>query len=119
MVTPGYVGISLTMKIKPLNRYLNSENQIRSKIYETLDHTFRPLQHIFKNKEYKGWDFGKDVYKSEVISIIETIEGVDSVFDLDLEASGNYGDFQKDEEGNIIVNDLNLVYLKDICIFFI
>ena len=116
MVIPEYVGISITAKGRLGNQSFD-KTQVRQKIYDMLEHTFRPLPNNFGNMEFEGWDFGKDVYKSEIISIVEMVGEVDSIFDMTLDASGSYDSFKKDKEGNILINNLNLVYLTGIKYF--
>ena len=118
MVIPEYIGISIVADVRLQNLSISS-SLLKQKIYNLLEHTFRPLPHSFENKEFAGWDYGRNVYKSEVISIIENIEEVDAVFEVNMDASGSYGSFKKDREGNIQINNLNLVYMKKLDISFI
>jgi hypothetical protein len=64
--------------------------------------------------KFEGWDFGKDVYKSEIISILEKIEEVDYVLNIVLNVSGSYDSFERDKEGNILINNLNLVTFDEV-----
>ena len=51
-----------------------------------------------------GWPFGRDVYRTEVLQVIDGVDGVDNV--LDLELSGNGGEAQC---GNLCVGPTELV----------
>ncbi len=117
MVLPEYVNLSITAEVRVKNQTFD-KNQLKQKIYDVLEHSFRPLPHSFEDKEFTGWDYGKGVYKSEVISIIENIDGIDMVLDVNLESTGSYGSFSKDEEGNIHPKNSNMVMLNDIDISF-
>jgi len=118
MVVPEYVKISATASVKLSNQLIDKQ-KIRKKIYDVLDYVFRPLPSSFQNREFEGWEFGKDIYKSEIITNIEKIEEVDSVLNIVLNATGSYGSFKKDNGGNILINNLNLVILDKVDISFI
>jgi hypothetical protein len=57
---------------------------IEGKIVDNLTKFFHPLR---GGTEEKGWEFGRDVYISEVYEVIENTPGVDHVEKLSLNAS--------------------------------
>jgi hypothetical protein len=57
---------------------------IEARILDNLQHFFHPLH---GGPENKGWDFGRNVYISEVYELIENTDGVDHVDDLILKAA--------------------------------
>ena len=38
--------------------------------------------------EYKGWPFGRDVYRSEILQVVDQVRGVDHVLELTISADG-------------------------------
>jgi hypothetical protein len=165
---PKYIGIIVQTTVSLKSNNNESEN-IRKKVYDLLDNLFRPISrkipgindiksdhgtnHNHKHIDTSGWNFGQNVYRSEIIGKIESLEEIDCIYDLDLDAiedksseieetdfdkSVNFNDYGNDDsissltpsftstrttttnlhrsfvkkEGNIIINDLNLVYLK-------
>ncbi|MDF0682148.1 MAG: hypothetical protein P0116_14410 [Candidatus Nitrosocosmicus sp.] len=118
MVIPEYLDVYITAEVKIQNQLID-KNRLKQEIYDALDHTFRPLPHAFEGKDFVGWEFGRSVYKSEIISIIENIEGVDMVSDINLDAAGSYGSFSKDNEGHIHTKNSSLAIVNDVDISFI
>ena len=53
-----------------------------------------------------------------MIALIQSLPEIETVLELRLQGSGDNG-FHTDIDGNIIMDDLNLVYLKDIFISFL
>ncbi|MBU0701241.1 putative baseplate assembly protein [bacterium] len=92
IIEPEYVKVSITasVKIKPQN----SPELVRKRVEEALNTFLHPLK---GGTEGTGWQFGREVYKSEVYEVIEKIAGVDGVVDLSLSKGGN-------------INELTLVY---------
>ena len=118
MVIPEYVDIYISAEVSIQNQSIDN-NKLRDKIYEILKHAFMPSPHKFEDRIFQGWDYGKTVYKSEVISIIKNVEGVEYVGDVNLEAGGSYGSFKKDTEGNLLFKNSNLVVLNNLDISFV
>mgnify|MGYP001605076710 CR=1 FL=1 len=92
VIEPEYVKVSVTasVKIKPQN----SPELVRKRVEEALNTFLHPLK---GGPDGNGWQFGREVYKSEVYEVIEKIDGVDGVVDLSLSKGGN-------------INELTLVY---------
>jgi hypothetical protein len=55
------------------------------RIVKALDDFFNPLT---GGPEQTGWPFGRDVYRSEVLQVIDEVMGVDHVIELELSAEG-------------------------------
>jgi hypothetical protein len=36
----------------------------------------------------RGWPFGRDVYRSEILQVVDQVRGVDHVLELSIEADG-------------------------------
>ena len=95
-------------------------NMIKRRIAGMLDSYFS----LFRLKqtpkeEDDGWDFGRNVYRSKLIAIIQSIAEIETVLELRLQGYGDSGGFHTDADGNILMDELNLVYLKDLFISFI
>jgi Baseplate J-like protein len=103
---PQYVGIyvNATITVKPAA----DPESIREMIVETLDSFLNPIS---RRPGQNAWPFGRNVYKSEVISTIENVEGVDCVVDLFLAGSGAPGNFEN-RGGDVLIYNFSLVYLK-------
>ncbi len=95
VLPPEYAEISTSASIK-IKEDFNSE-QVLKKAQDRLKQFFHP---IFGWKDGKGWDFGHPVYLSDVYEQIESVEGVDCIFNLQLIPKGA---FIKKENGNVIL----------------
>jgi predicted phage baseplate assembly protein len=113
IVGPKYVGInaypSITVKSK------SSPDKVKDGIVKALDNFFSPLSLA---PEQNAWRFGRDVFQSEVIAIIEAVEGVDCVAELSLVGSGNLANFEP-KGGDIIIKNYSLVYLHSCHVNFV
>jgi len=90
--SPKYIEISITGKITIKDGF---ESQIiRQKVLGRLEEYLHPV----KGKEGKGWDFGDTVFISHIYSVIETVEGVDGVFNLSIDPEDK---FRKIDKGNV------------------
>jgi hypothetical protein len=81
LVGPSYirVGISATVKYTSLSM----AKIVESRIIDNLKRFFHPLR---GGVDRQGWDFGRNVYISEVYQLIEATEGVDYVINLTMKA---------------------------------
>ncbi len=95
VLSPEYVEISTSANVK-LKEDFNQEQVIKN-AQEKLKQFFHP---IFGWKNGKGWDFGHPVYLSDIYELIESVDGVDCVFNLQLIPKGA---FSKIENGNVIL----------------
>jgi hypothetical protein len=83
VVGPTYLEVAVRAKVKPLVGV--SKAGLAEKIKNALDDFFDPLT---GGPDKTGWPFGRDVYRSEVMQVIDEVAGVDHVFSLDLVAEG-------------------------------
>ena len=97
---------------------LGQNDIIKKRIAKSLDSHFSPLSDKKSVKEEGGWGFGRNVYRSKIIAILESLPEIETVLKLHLEGSGDNG-FHADIDGNIIMDELNLVYLKEISVSFL
>ena len=79
VVGPGYVEVAVRARIK--GRTGTSRPALGRGVTEALDRFFDPLK---GGPDHTGWPFGRDVYRSEVMQIIEEVPGVDHVVSLEL-----------------------------------
>jgi predicted phage baseplate assembly protein len=82
---------------------------LRARIIEALDRFFHPLT---GGPDGQGWPFGRDVYRSEVLQLLDEAPGVDHVLALELVAgcgcSGGIGAIGG-HCGNVCIGPLGLV----------
>jgi len=119
VLLPEYIKINITIKIKLFKSHID-QYFVKEKITKLLNTYFSPIS--FNNASStstKEWDFGENVYKSKIIAILESLPEIEYVSSLDFQVSGQNQGYDVDEGGNIIIEDLFLVYLKDVFISFI
>jgi hypothetical protein len=78
-----------------------NRTEVRQKIIDALNDFFHPLR---GGPDKKGWPFGRDVYVSEVMQVIDETEGVDNVISLAL-----IPDDDPPQCGNICLGSFGLV----------
>ena len=117
VIEPKYVDISVNTRIRLAMTKLEENNIMKKRIAKLLDSYFSPISIEKPAKEGEGWDFGRNVYRSKIIALLESLPEVGAVLELNLQSSGNNG-FHIDSDGNIIMDELNLAYLRDISISF-
>lgn len=79
IASPTYVEVAVHAKIKACPRIKTA--QLQQHIIMALNGFFHPLT---GGPEGQGWPFGRDVYRSEVLQVIDQIPGVDYVMALEL-----------------------------------
>lgn len=79
---PGYISVSATARIVP--QHPEKAALIHSRVLDTLETFFHPLR---GGPNGSGWEFGRDVHLSEVMTVLQNTEGVDYVDTLSLQAS--------------------------------
>ena len=83
--SPIYVGIAVEADIT-IQRYANAE-RVKNQVIDRLFHYTDPL---VGGPEGTGWPFGRDLYLSEVLTLIQSVNGVEYVqnatlFEIDLQ----------------------------------
>jgi len=99
VVGPTYRKISVQAQVQSsagINR-----NTLQARLIETIDRFFDPL---VGGPDGNGWPFGRDVYRSEVLQIIDETPGVENVLSLELRA-----DDGRPQCGNICIGPTGLV----------
>ncbi|MFY9608525.1 MAG: putative baseplate assembly protein [Blastocatellia bacterium] len=79
VVGPVYVEVAVRARVKGCTGA--SRSALRRNVTEALDRFFDPLK---GGPDGSGWPFGRDVYRSEVMQVIEEVPGVDHVVSLEL-----------------------------------
>lgn len=79
VVGPTYRKVSVQARVQSADR-VNKDN-LRTRIIEALDRFFDPL---VGGPDGTGWPFGRDVYRSEVLQVIDETIGVENVLALQL-----------------------------------
>ena len=83
VVGPTYLEVVVRAKVKALAGV--SKTSVQQKIVDALNGFFDPLK---GGPDGTGWPFGRDLYRSEIMQVIDEVAGVDHVFSLDLIAKG-------------------------------
>ena len=91
VIGPDYVEIAARARVRPLPGVDPAE--LRRRIAGALDRFFHPL----------GWPLGRDVFRSEVLQVLDETPGVDHVLALELIADGRAGC------GNVCLGPIGLV----------
>jgi hypothetical protein len=76
---PTYVEIAVRATVQAYPK--TSATALRDRIIAGLDRFFHPL---VGGPDGQGWPFGRDVYRSEVLQVIDETDGVDHVLSLEL-----------------------------------
>jgi len=84
--SPIYVGISVEAEVT-IQHYANAE-RVKNQVTERLFHYTDPL---IGGPDGTGWPFGRDLYLSEVLTLIQSVNGVEYVqnatlFEIDLQS---------------------------------
>lgn len=82
LIGPGYIQVWVEASVQFTS--ITEAKTIEGEILGNLQHFFHPLH---GGPEKKGWDFGRNVYISEVYELIQNTDGVDHVDDLILKAA--------------------------------
>jgi len=99
VVGPTYRKISVKARVQSSSRV--NRVSLQARIRETIDRFFDPLA---GGPEGAGWPFGRDVYRSEVLQVIDETPGVENVLSLELRA-----DDGKPQCGNICIGPTGLL----------
>jgi len=83
VVGPTYIEIAIRSTVQSLER-IDTE-ALRQRIVAALNEFLDPLR---GGPEKTGWPFGRDVYRSEVLQVIDEVPGVDFVLALEISADG-------------------------------
>ncbi len=83
VVGPTYLDVAVHAEVKAVANV--SKAAVRQRIVESLNDFFNPLT---GGPEGTGWPFGRDVYRSELMQVIDEVSGVDHVIKLELIAAG-------------------------------
>jgi hypothetical protein len=98
---PEYIEISVQADVVPKN--IEQAGIVQEKVISNLEHFLHPLK---GGPDNKGWTFGRAVYISEVMTVIQNTEGVDYVKSLRLHSV----DVKPDTQGSISLEPYYLVY---------
>lgn len=82
VVGPSFLEIGTDIKVHILSTA--EAKDVQNRIRDRLDHFFHAL---YGGDKGKGWEYGRNVYLSEVYAVIENIEGVDYVESISLNSS--------------------------------
>lgn len=83
VVGPSYREVAVRARIKVCTG--TDKAGLRQRIAEALNNFLHPLR---GGPDGSGWPFGRDVYRSEILQVIDQISGVDHVLSLELIAEG-------------------------------
>ncbi|HJQ82818.1 MAG TPA: baseplate J/gp47 family protein, partial [Candidatus Binatia bacterium] len=83
VVGPRYVEVGVRARVRPLRGVARVD--VRDRIVAALDEFLHPLR---GGPDGAGWPFGRDVYRAEIMQVIDEVAGVDHVESLDLVPEG-------------------------------
>ncbi|MFN0147230.1 MAG: baseplate J/gp47 family protein [Dehalococcoidia bacterium] len=98
VVGPDYVVVRVRATVQTLPRA--SATRVAQDIREALDTFLDPIR---GGPDGRGWPFGRDIYRSEMLQLIDGVPGVDHITALELFAGGGEADC-----GNICVGPASL-----------
>lgn len=81
VVGPRYLEVAVRAKVRVLPNA--STLRVRDQVSAAIDAFFNP---ITGGPDGTGWPFGRDVYRAEVLQVVDETPGVDNVISLDLVA---------------------------------
>jgi predicted phage baseplate assembly protein len=99
VVGPTYTQVTVQARVHPC-RGVNAA-ALRQRIVDRIHQFFDPLK---GGPDGEGWPFGRDVYRSEVLQVIDEVEGTDHVLSLRLREGEN-----GDACGNVCVPPTGLI----------
>jgi hypothetical protein len=99
VVGPDYVTVSVQAQVRTQPGV--RQERVREDLLKALNSFLDPL---VGGPQGRGWPFGRDVYRSEIMQVIDQVPGVDHVLALELSADG--GEAQC---GNLCVGPTTLV----------
>jgi predicted phage baseplate assembly protein len=82
VVAPTYLEVAVRARVRTGSSA--DKARVQQKIVETLNTFLHPLR---GGSDGTGWPFGRDVYRAEVLQVIDQITGVEHVLSLDLVAA--------------------------------
>jgi hypothetical protein len=101
VVGPRYLEIAVRARVQALAGV--DPVSLRGRIVSALDRFFHPLT---GGPDGEGWPFGRDVYRSEVLQVLDEVPGVDHVLSLEfVSGCGCHGPVC----GNVCVGPIGLV----------
>jgi predicted phage baseplate assembly protein len=83
VIGPRYLEVSVSARVRPHTG--TSAAALRPRIVKALDAWLDPRS---GGPDGRGWPFGRDVYRSEILQLIDAVPGVNHVLDLSLSAPG-------------------------------
>lgn len=99
VVGPEYLEVAVRARVQSFDR-INKVN-LQQKIIEAINAFFHPLK---GGPSKTGWPFGRDIYRSEVLQLIDEVPGVDHVLSLEFIVEGC-----KPQCGNVCLSATRLV----------
>jgi hypothetical protein len=84
VVGPRYVEVSVDARVRALP--YTDPDDVKGRIHDALNTFFDPRR---GGPSGLGWPFGRDVYRSEVLQVLDGVPGVDHVLELSLSADGS------------------------------
>ncbi len=83
VVGPTYTQVTVQARVQRQTQA--SQARVQAAVVQALDDFFSPLH---GGPDKTGWPFGRDVYRSEVMQVIDGVAGVENVISLELVADG-------------------------------
>jgi predicted phage baseplate assembly protein len=96
VISPTYVKVNVNATIVPRDSF-RDDSLIREKVLGKLNRFLHPIK---GGLDEKGWPIGRDIYLSEIYTLIENIEDVNCVLRLSISGDQNAS---TDADGNLIL----------------
>jgi len=100
VVGPGYVKVAVRATVQSKKGI--QKTALQQLVKGALDTFMDPLT---GGPDGKGWPFGRDVYRSEILRVMDQVSGVDHILSLDLLAHGCQATC-----GNVCLDPISLVF---------
>jgi len=99
IVRPTYTNVSVQATIYP--QHIEEADHVRNLVKTNLEAFFHPLM---GGPDEEGWEFGRDVYVSEVCKVIEDTAGVNHAEDVKVSDGTQYGEYVEVGEDSLVAS---------------
>jgi hypothetical protein len=108
IVGPTYTNVSVQATIYP--QHSEEADHVRNLVKTNLEAFFHPLT---GGPDEQGWEFGRDVYVSEVCKVIEDTAGVNHAEDVRVSGGTQYGEYVEVGEDSLVASGEHQVAIAD------
>ena len=103
-----FVEVNISANISVKDRF------VPKNVNDNVEDAIKTFLHPFEGGTLKkGWPFGRGVFKSEIYKVMARVNGVDCVQKLEISCPN---DEYIDDDSNLSIPDIGLIYLKEVSI---